>query len=110
MNPDYDVISDFLDGDAFESKALGEALANPDGRDMLVDFILLRYAVRTEPPRSASTRPAARGRLVLAAAVAGVALLGGYQIGSRHADASPNPPEATRVVQAPGWQMNGGGN
>lgn len=110
MNPRFDVISDFLDGDAFEPKVLGEALADPEGRNMLVDFVLLRHAARTEAP-SASIGPASRARVLAAAAAVVVALLGGYQLGYRHADDTPNPPEASRVVQAPGWQTNrGGGN
>ena len=31
MNPSYEVISDFLDGEAFEPHALGEALPIPRG-------------------------------------------------------------------------------
>lgn len=110
MNPRFDVISDFLDGDVFEPRLLGEALADPEGRNMLVDFVLLRHAARTELP-SASRRPASRGRVLAAAAAVVVALLGGYQLGHRHADGTPDPPEASRVVQAPGWQTNReGGN
>jgi hypothetical protein len=47
MNPNHEVISDFLDGDTFEPRALGEALADPAGRELLIDFVILRYAART---------------------------------------------------------------
>jgi hypothetical protein len=108
MNPNHEVISDFLDGDTFEPRALGEALADPAGRELLIDFVILRYAARTYADEIA-TRAEARprrspGRLLLAAAAVLVALLGGYQFG--HRSAAPEPaqaPDATRVVQVD-WQ------
>ena len=102
MNAQHEVISDFLDGEAFEPRALGEALADPAGRDLLIDFVVLRYAAQAEDT-VVLTAPVARRRLrrrLLAAAAMLVALLGGYQIGQRHTKAdSTRPPEATRVVQ-----------
>jgi hypothetical protein len=100
MNPNHEVISDFLDGEAFEPHALGEALADPAGRDLLIDFVVLRYAAQADDPVVA--RPLARrtpNRLLLAAAAALVALVGGYQLGHKQAGPdSTRPPDATRVV------------
>src|SRR6185503_3047041 len=91
MNPNHEVISDFLDGEAFEPRALGEALADPAGRDLLIDFVVLRYAAQTEDGVMVAA-PATRrqsSRLLLVAAVAVlVALVSGYQLG--HSQAEPD--------------------
>jgi len=114
MNSNHEVISAFLDDEPFEPQALADALADPAGRDLLIDFVLLRHVA--QPPETAGVvtpAPAARPKrplyLVAAAAVV-VALLGGYQLGQRQAaDASLRPPAATRVVQSePVWQEVGG--
>jgi hypothetical protein len=106
-NANYDVISDFLDGEAFEPRALGEALADPAGRELLIDFVVMRYAARTHaddiamPAMVPSRRPR---RLLLAAAAVLVALVGAYQFGLRSAAPGPaQAPDATRVVQVD-WQ------
>ena len=106
MNPNHEVISDFLDGEAFEPHALGEALADPAGRDLLIDFVVLRYAAQADDPVPVAA-PAERrppSRLLLAAAAVLVALAGGYQLGHRHVEPdSTQPPAATRVVPVD-WQ------
>jgi len=106
MNANHEVISDFLDGESFEPRALGEALADPAGRELLIDFVVLRYAAQTNAA-AAAAEPAARrpsSRLLLAAAAVLVALVGGYQFGQRQAAPdSTRPPEPTRVVQVD-WQ------
>lgn len=114
MNSNHDVISAFLDDEPFEPRALAEALADPAARDLLVDFVLMRYVaqlqesagVGTPTPEMRSKRPL---YLVAAAAVV-VALLGGYQLGQRQAtEDSIRPPAPTRVVQSePVWQELGG--
>ena len=109
MNANHEVISDFLDGEAFEPRALGEALADPAGRELLIDFVVLRYAARTHADEVATRAevPARRSpsRLLLAAAAVFVALLGGYQFGQRTAVSEPaQAPDATRVVQVD-WQL-----
>ena len=100
MNPNHEVISDFLDGEAFEPHALGEALADPSGRDLLIDLLVLRYAAQAEDtvvPAAPNRRPSRR--VLLAAAAVLVALAGGYQLGQRQAGPdSATPPAATRVV------------
>jgi hypothetical protein len=113
MNSNHEVISAFLDDERFEPQALAEALADPAGRALLIDFVLLRHVSQSEESASVVTStPALRSRrsgyLVAAAAVM-VALLGGYQLGQRRpTDDSPRPPAATRVVQSePVWQELG---
>ena len=108
MNANHEVISDFLDGEAFEPRALGEALADPAGRELLIDFVVLRYAARAQADdavmRAEAPRRRSSSRLLLAAAAVLVALVGGYQFGQREAGPEPSrPPEATRVVQVD-WQ------
>jgi hypothetical protein len=101
MNPNHEVISDFLDGEAFEPRALGEALADPNGRDLLIDFIVLRYAAQADDRVMVAEPPARRSpkRFLLAAAAVLVALAGGYQLGQRQdGPDSAEPPAATRVV------------
>ena len=108
MNTTHEVISDFLDGEAFEPTALGEALADPAGRDLLIDFVVLRYAAQAEEAavQAPPARPAQRKFFLAAAAAVLFALAGGYQLGQRQPVAdSTRPPEATRVVQTSGWQV-----
>src|SRR5688500_6984219 len=109
MNPNHDVISDFLDGEAFDARRLGEALADPAGRDFLIDCVVLRHAVQADAPVVVAD-PAPRRpplRLFLTAAALVVALVGGYQIGHRQAAPDPTdptePPAAARVVPVD-WQ------
>ena len=101
MNPNHEVISDFLDGEAFEPRALGEALADPAGRDLLIDFVVLRYAAQADDAiRIAEPNARRRShRLLLAAAAVLMALVGGYEFGQSQAQPdSTSPPAATRVV------------
>jgi hypothetical protein len=114
MNTNHEVISAFLDDEPFEPQALAEALADPAGRELLIDFVLLRHVAQSEESASVVTpTPALRSKrplyLVAAAAVV-FALLGGYQLGQRQStDDSPRPPAATRVVQSePVWHELGG--
>lgn len=114
MTTNHEVISAFLDDEPFEPQALADALADPAGRDLLIDFVLLRHVA--QPQESAAVTPrvpplrSKRPFYLAAAAAVVVALLGGYQLGQRQAtDESPRPPQATRVVQsAPVWQELGG--
>jgi hypothetical protein len=105
MNPNHEVISDFLDGEAFEPRVLGEALADPAGRDLLIDFVVLRYAAQTDDVVVAPERSGQRSnRRLLAAAAVLVALVGGYQLGHSQAGAnSSGAPAPTRVVSVD-WQ------
>src|SRR5262245_2959202 len=106
MNPTHEVISDFLDGEAFEPHALGEALADPAGRDLLIDFVVLRYAAQADEAVTLAEPHARRQplRLLLAAAAVLGALAGGYQFGQRpHIPDPTRPPAATRVAPVD-WQ------
>ena len=109
----HEVISAFLDDEPFEPQALADALADPAGRDLLIDSLLLRHVAQSDEGSTAVTPiPALRSKRPLyfaAAAAVLVALLGGYQLGQRQAvDRSLQPPTATRVVQSqPVWQEVG---
>jgi hypothetical protein len=111
MNTNHEVISAFLDDEPFEPQALTEALADPAGRELLIDIVLLRHLAQAEEPLNAVTSvPAPRSNRALylvAAAASLVALLGGYQLGQRHGTTDlTRPPSATRVVQSePVWQQ-----
>ena len=109
MNTNHEVISAFLDDEPFEPQALADALADPAGRELLIDFVLLRHVTQSEESTGVVTPTRARSKrspYLLAAAAVLVALLGGYQLGQHQpADDSPQPPAATRVVQSePVWR------
>jgi len=114
MNTNHEVISAFLDDEPFEPQALADALADPAGRELFIDAVLLRHVAQSEDVGAGATSiPVVRStrRLYFAAAAAVlVALLGGYQLGQRQAaDNSLRPPTATRVVASePVWQEVGG--
>ena len=114
MNTNHEVISAFLDDEPFDPQALTEALADSAGRQVLIDFVLLRHMAQSEESASVvapepTLRPKRFSYFVAAAAVV-VALVGGYHLGQRQPpDDSSRPPAATRVVQsAPVWQEVGG--
>src|SRR4051812_11648537 len=113
MTTTHDVISAFLDDEPFEPQALADALADPAGRELLIDFVLLRHVAQSEGTAAVVTptpaRPARRPLYWAAAAAAVVVLLGGYQLGQRRStDEAPPPPAPTRVVQSePVWQELG---
>jgi hypothetical protein len=113
-NTNHEVISAFLDDEPFEPQVLAEAIADPAGREMLIDFVLLRHAAQSEEPASGVTSTpvprAKRSLYLVAAAAVVVALLSGYQLGQRQStDDSAPPPAATRVVQSePVWRELGG--
>jgi hypothetical protein len=108
MNHTHEVISAFLDGEAFEPAALGSALADPDGRALLIDLVALRHLVAETPEAFPVVRQRRGGRLLFVAAAAAIVLasLVGYSLGERQgALAADAPPTPTRVVQtATGWQ------
>jgi hypothetical protein len=109
MTNNHEVISAFLDDAPFEPQALAEALADPAGRELLIDFILLRHVAQSdESPGVFTPTPALRSKkspFWVAAAAVVVALLGGYQLGQRMpVDGALRLPAATRVVQSePVW-------
>lgn len=117
----HDVISAFIDNEPFDPLALATALADPSGRDLLIDFIALRLVVAadlTDDVRPKGAAPRARLRMLAAAAIF-LALGGGYAAGlrmasgSRRVAASEVAPAPTRVIELrPGieWHQTGGGH
>jgi hypothetical protein len=105
-NHKHDVISVFLDNEPFDAPALVEALADPEGRALLVDLVALRHVVQPAdalvvlaPPRRAP------GPVLWVAAAASICLaaFGGYQFGVRRDAGSDPPPPATVVIKASNW-------
>jgi hypothetical protein len=127
---DYEqTIAAFIDGEPVAVERLRDALTRPGGREHLIDLIVLRQLVVSEPTgarcSSAFAPPARRGvwrPLAMAAALV-LAVIGGYFAGSRavresgvavveapqHAAAPPKP---TVVVTVERWQdtQKGGGS
>ena len=110
MTESHAVISAFMDDEPFDAAELAAALADPEGRTLLIDLVALRHIVQPEEPATsaAGTFPS-RWRPLLATAAMLVALAGGYFIGdSRNApdsSAPPAPPAPTRIVQETTWQV-----
>ena len=48
MNESHDVISAFLDDEPFDANELANALSEPGGRELLLDFIALRHIVHAD--------------------------------------------------------------
>ena len=98
-----EVISAFIDQESFDAQALADALAEPAGRAMLIDLIVLRSLAEPDdvaPVAIARPRPQTRPvHLAIAAAAVVVALLGGYRWGARSvATETSTPPSPSRVV------------
>lgn len=97
----HDVISAFLDSEPFDAVELARALADPDGRELLIDLVAVRALVRDESggaPIVATAAPVSRPAWIavgfLAASVvfgAGAAWLLPPLLQQRHADAPPRP-------------------
>ncbi len=129
MNTNRDVISAFIDDEPFEPRALADALADPEGRAMLLDLIALRALVQpvtdagVMPLVAASTgsrlRPSSTGWLAIAAALL-LAIGAGYAAGHRtHADSTSAstvaverdvPPAPTRTIALDWHQETNGGH
>jgi hypothetical protein len=115
-----EVISAFVDNEPFDPGALARALAEPGGRDLLIDFIALRHVVNEEGTVEqplAVMSPRSRWREAIAAAAVIAALAGGYAAGRVQRGLEPSlddtsAPKPTRVVDLrPGveWQPAAGG-
>lgn len=123
MPNSHEVISAFVDNEPFDAQELAAALADPAGRELLLDLLALGQLVQPEkaPALMMAPRAAHRGLRLLAAAAVMLALLGGYQLGRHTAPtavemtsvrASDVPPAPTRVIDlTPGvnWHDNSGG-
>jgi hypothetical protein len=101
------VISAFMDDEPFDAAELAAALADPEGRTLLIDLVALRHVVQPdEPATSAAGTFRSPWRPMLATAAMLVALAGGYFIGDRRSAVdSSAPPAPTRVVQETAWQI-----
>jgi hypothetical protein len=90
-----DIIAAFVDNECVDADALARALAQPDGREYLIDLLALREAVdRCVPavalvPPLRSTGPRRRVLALAAAAMLAVGGVTGYTIASRATPAAP---------------------
>lgn len=107
MAHSHAVISAFLDDEPFDAAELAAALADPDGRTLLIDLVALRHIVQPdEPAASPAGTFRSRWRPLLATAAMLVALAGGYVLGDRRGAVDQSePPAPTRVVQETAWQI-----
>jgi hypothetical protein len=110
MSTTQEVISAFLDDEAFDGQDLAAALSEPEGRELLLDLVALRNltqpnVAQTSVPGTASQRPPTL-RMALAAAAVIVAMAGGYVTGQlRGESVATGAPPATRIVEASAaWQ------
>jgi len=100
MNRRFEIIDALVDDEPVDTAALKAALTDPAGRDYLVDAWTLRGLVQDELAVEAAPAPATSGRSrawLVAAALAGVCLVGGYLTGARFPMVSPAQP----AVSAP---------
>jgi hypothetical protein len=107
----HDVISAFLDNEPFDASELARALADPDGRELLLDLVAMRTLVRDEsvvtpvpavPDRGSRPKWIAVG--FLAASVlfgAGTAWLLPPLLRQQSADAPPQPHHVVTFETAP---------
>lgn len=115
----HEVISAFLDNEPFDPRELADALATPDGRDLLLDIMAMRAIAQVPdvPVAAAPSRESHRGwrGWALAAAAVLVAGVAGYSFGRQSEPAQAQAPAATSVFTfEPGVNWNessgGGGN
>jgi hypothetical protein len=107
----HDVISAFLDNEPFDASELARALADPDGRELLLDLVAMRALVRDESlvtPIPAITAGVSRPKWIavgfLAASVlfgAGTAWLLPPILRQQSADAPPTPDHVVTFETAP---------
>ena len=100
--PNHEVISAFLDGESFDSNALASTLAEPGGRELLLDLIALRAVVQEEAPATApavDARSLARQRrLWVAAGFAAATLI--FGVGSVLAVKALRPAPVPTALEA----------
>ena len=106
-----DVISAFLDNEPFDAAALGRALADPQGRELLLDLVALRALVREESggapvvaARTSVSRPTWIAVGFLAASVlfgAGAAWVLPPLLRQPRADVPPQPDHVVTFETAP---------
>jgi hypothetical protein len=126
MKTYHDVISAFIDDEAFDAGELGLALADPEGRALLLDLVALRSLVQpapTAPARSvAATRSPITPMRALAMAAALLLAIGGGYVGGHRFRANPTsaldaapverdiPPAPTREITLEWHSTSNGGH
>lgn len=103
MSTSHDVIAAFIDNEPFEPEQLSTALADPEGRALLIDLLALRrLAQPVDALPAIAGRTGRRRRIVgtaIAAAAMVVAIAGGYHWGERaNSSGQSTPPVPARVV------------
>jgi len=113
MSDPLDVVEAFADGETVDPARLLDALSKPEGREHLVDVLVLRGLVgdhgSARPAALTPARPThSRVRhLAVAASLAAVSMLGGYVWGQRTSEVlvrpngTPTIAPATAPVPAP---------
>ena len=92
---ELEIIDAFVDGERVNADALKSALADPAGRDYLIDVWMLREAAQGEPVREHKVavpqvvRPARGASWWLVAAAFAAALVGGFAGGQIFARRAP---------------------
>jgi hypothetical protein len=95
------VVEAFIDGEAVDALALKAALADPGGRDHLVDLLLMREAIDggALSLHTWSDRPRpVRGRWLAAAAAVIISLAAGYLTGQLTAPSEGAPTSVEAVI------------
>lgn len=133
MSDELEIISAFVDGERVDHDELKRALADPAGRDYLIDLLALRESVAEMTPQvpvAAAARASTATRVLrfgAAAATLVLAIGGGYVAGHRSAESaalraaptvaapatSAPAPSPTRVIKLePGvnWVDHNGGS
>jgi hypothetical protein len=115
MTDGLEVIAAFIDGERVDAEALKQALADPAGRDYLVDLVALRGVVRSNEPQyvrgagpQSGRRMNARASLLrwAAAAVVVVALGGTWFLASKSSDRPPVPDRVVKLQRGLDWRGN----
>ncbi len=114
MDDIRDVIEAFADGEAVEPAKLKAALAEAEGRDHLIDLLVLRSLVGGQPAARPVVATPTGAKVPLqhavtwtrwlpaAAAVAVVSVVAGYVAGTRTSPAPPvAAPAVTRTMSSP---------
>jgi hypothetical protein len=107
MTDQFEIIAAFVDGERVDPAALKAALVEPAGRDYLADLVALREVIAHESPAVAVASRPGRRWLVAAAAAVLLSLGGGFALGHRLANSSPESsiganaaaPAPTRVIE-----------
>jgi len=125
-----EIVETFVDGEAVEPADLMAALSEPDGRQLLVDLLVLRGLVlgHDVPPHAVTAaktpEKASRWRLLsMAAGLAAVSIASGYVAGTRSVpkpaavaelsqppQTAPAPTTVIRLSNGVDWTERAGGN